>query len=140
MRRVIGSLSAAVVAAFLVPLGHASEEGIGVNKVPKPVMQTVKSRFKDADVTGAAKEEEEGKTVYEVTIKHKGQKIDVTCSPEGDLLMIETTITAKELPKAVTKILEEKYAGATYKVVEEIVEVKKKEEKLVYYEVLLVKA
>src|SRR5688500_9094328 len=107
MRRVIGSLSAAVVAVFLAPVGRASEEDIGVDKVPKLVMETVKARFKDADVTGAAKEEEEGKVVFEVTIKDKGQKIDVTCSPEGELLMIEKTITAKELPKAVTKTLED---------------------------------
>lgn len=142
MRRVIISLSAAVLGAFLlVPaVGRAAEEDIGVDKVPKPVMETVKTRFKDADVTGAAKEEEEGKVVYEVTIKHKGQKIDVTLTPEGELLMIEKTITAKELPKAVSGTLAEKYGKATYKIVEEIFEVKKKEEKLAYYEVLLVKA
>jgi len=141
MRRFIVWLGAGLVAAFLlVPtVGRAAEEDIGVDKVPKPVMETVKTRFKGADITGAAKEEE-GKVVYEVTIKHKGQKIDVTLTPEGELLMIEKTITAKELPKAVGNTLAEKYGKATYKIVEEIVEVKKKEEKLAYYEVLLVKA
>jgi hypothetical protein len=44
------------------------------------------------------------------------------------------------LPRAVARALEAKYPRATYRIVEEIIKVEKKEEKLAYYEVLLVTA
>ena len=130
---------AAALAGFLA-LSRAKEEDVPLDKLPKAVLETVKGRFAGAELTGAAKEDEDGKTVYEVTIKHQKRAIDVTLSPEGELLMIEKTITAKELPKAVAAALEGKYPKATYKIVEEIVKVEKKEEKLEAYEVLLVTA
>ena len=64
----------------------------------------------------------------------------MTLTPEGEILLIEKTIPAKDLPKPVAKTLEEKYPKATYKIVEEIIKLQKKEEKLAYYEVLLVTA
>ena len=45
-----------------------------------------------------------------------------------------------DLPMAVTKALKDEYPGATYRIVEEIVEVEKKQERLAYYEVRLVAA
>jgi uncharacterized membrane protein YkoI len=129
-----GILSFSLAAAF------ADEEAVELTKVPKAVLEAVKGRFKDAELTGAGKETENGKLVYEVTIKHKGQKIDVTLSPEGEILVIESTLPAKDLPKPVTKTLDEKYPKATFKIVESVVNVEKKEEKLAYYEVLLVTA
>lgn len=116
------------------------EEKVPLDKVPKPVMEAVKARFKDAKVTGASKETEDGKLVYEVTIKDKNQNIDVTLTPEGEILEIEKEIAAKDLPKVVAKALADKYPKATYKIVEEIFKVEKKQEKLAYYEVLLTTA
>jgi uncharacterized membrane protein YkoI len=141
MRRLItwlaGTVSALLLLAVVV---RGDEEKVSLDKVPRPIMEAVKARFKDAAVTGASKETEDGKLVYEVTIKHKGQNIDVTLTPEGEVLMIEKEITAKDLPRAAARALEEKYPRATYKIVEEIVKVEKKVEKLAYYEVLLVTA
>jgi division protein CdvB (Snf7/Vps24/ESCRT-III family) len=54
------------------------------------------------------------------------------------LLTIEKEIDAKDLPKAATKAIEDKYPSPSYKIAEEIIKVEKKEEKLDYYEVLLV--
>jgi hypothetical protein len=44
------------------------------------------------------------------------------------------------MPKVVTEALEAKYPQATYKMIEEVIKVKDGEEKLEYYEVLLVTA
>jgi uncharacterized membrane protein YkoI len=141
MRRILW-LGTATAVALLVWAGfvRADEEKVALAKVPKPVLEAVKARFKGAELTGASRETEDGKPVFEVTIKVKGQKIDVTLSPAGELLMIEKQIAAKDLPDAVARTLKGKYPGATYKIVEEIVKVEKKKEKLAYYEVLLVKA
>jgi uncharacterized membrane protein YkoI len=142
MRKLISSgvSCAAVALVMLGVLAHADEEKVPLDKVPKPVMDAVKARFKDAKVTGATKEMEDKKLVYEVTIKHEDHNIDVTLTPEGEILMIEKEIAAKDLPMAVAKALQTKYPKATYKIVEEIIKVQQKEEKLAYYEVLLVTA
>jgi len=140
MRRKVFWLGGGVagVLVFLATAAHSQEENVPLDKVPKPVLEAVKARFQDAEVSGASKETEDGKLVYEITIKHKKQNIDVTLTPEGEILMIEKEIAAKDLPEKVSKALEDKYPKATYKIVEEIIKVEKKDEKLAYYEVLLV--
>jgi hypothetical protein len=119
---------------------QAGEEKVPLDKVPKVVMAAFKARFKDAKPTEATKETVDGKLHYEITFKEKGLNVDVTLSAEGVLLMIEKEITAKDLPRAAAKALRDKYPKATYKIVEEIIKVEKKAEKLLHYEVLLVTA
>jgi uncharacterized membrane protein YkoI len=116
---------------------QGSEEIDPLDKAPKAVVDAVKKRFKEAELKGASKEMEKDKLVYEITIKHKGQNIDVTVTPEGEIIMLEKEIAAKQLPKPVSKVLGEKFAQAKYKIIEEIIQVDKKKEKLLYYEVLL---
>ncbi|MEK7404366.1 MAG: PepSY-like domain-containing protein [Acidobacteriota bacterium] len=133
----VGSIGTLLV---LSPVARGQEAKVSLEKAPKSVIEAVKVRFKDAALTGASSETEESKTVYEVTIKDKGQNIDVTLTPEGEILLIEREITRKDLPKAVAKALADKYPKAVYKIVEEIIKVEKKRETLAYYEVLLVTA
>jgi uncharacterized membrane protein YkoI len=125
-----------VLAALACPL-RAGEEKVPLDKVPRAVLETVKARFKDAKVIEASKEMEKEKLVYEVTIKHADHKIDVTLTPEGEMLLIEKEVAAKDLPKAVAGALEKKYPKATYKIIEEIIKVERKAEKLTHYEVFL---
>ncbi|HVK08589.1 MAG TPA: PepSY-like domain-containing protein [Gemmataceae bacterium] len=144
MRGIRTGLGIAVIVALTaaaVP-GDDGEEKVPLDKVPRPVLDAVKTRFEGAKLTGASKEKEKEKWVYEVSLTEKGRdkNVDVTLTPEGELLTIEKAINARDLPGAVTKALGDKYPGATYKVVEEIVKVEKKQEKLDYYEVLLVAA
>jgi Putative beta-lactamase-inhibitor-like, PepSY-like len=140
MRRLVSWLGA-VMSMLLLPVAAiCAEEEIPLDKVPPPVMEAVKARFKDAEMTGAAKEMDQGKVVYEVTLRLKGQHIDVILAPEGEIVLIEKAIARNDLPTAVAKALEDKYPKATYKVVEEVVKVEKKEEKLEYYEARLVTA
>jgi uncharacterized membrane protein YkoI len=132
-------LFGSIVAFFLACApARADEEKVALDKVPRPILDAVKARFEGAEVTGAGKETEDGKPVFEITIKHKGQNIDVTLSPEGEILVIEKEIAASDLPRAVSRAMEEKYPKATYKIVEQIVKVEKKKEKLADYEVQLV--
>jgi uncharacterized membrane protein YkoI len=137
MQTTLTWFGAALLLVVLAAAGRSEEESVVLEKVPKAVREAVKARFPDAKATEAAKETEDGKVVYEVTIMNKEQKIDVTLTPEGELLMIEKQIEKKDLPKPVTKAIEEKYPKATYKIVEEINKVEKKKETLAYYEVLL---
>lgn len=136
MRKIIGLLGAVAAIGLFGLAALADEEKVPLDKLPAGVLDTVKARFAGADVIGSVKEV---KTFYEVTVKHNGQTIDVTLE-DGEIVSIEKTIAAKDLPQAVAKALEEKYPNATYKIVEEIIKVEKKDERFAYYEVLLVTA
>jgi hypothetical protein len=142
MRTLTWCLTVAAVVGFVGASGgaRAGEEKVPLDKLPKAVADGVKKRFPDAELTEASKEDENGKTVYEVSIKDKGHNIDVTLTPEGTLVSIEKEIAAKDLPKAVADTLDQKYPKATFKTIEEVVKVRDGKEKLEYYEILLVTA
>jgi uncharacterized membrane protein YkoI len=118
---------------------HGAEESVPLDKIPKPVMDAVKTRFNNAKATAASTETEKGKRLYEVTIKPKGQNIDVTVTPEGEIVLIEKEISTKGLPAAVSRALKDRYPKAKYRIIEEIIKVDNKVEKLDHYETLLVK-
>ena len=135
----IGTMTS--IAALLVfTMTAAREEKVSLDKVPPPVMAAVKARFGDAALKGAGKEKEKGKLVYEVTLEENGRNVDVTLTPAGEMLLIEKTIAQTELPGPVRQTLERTYPGASYRIVEEIVEVDRGRERLTSYEVLLATA
>jgi len=142
MRKFAGWLRVCgMVAAFcLFTVAQADEEKVPLDKVPKAVVEAVKTRFPDAKLESAEKETEDGKTVYEIAIKNKDQKIEVTLTADGKIVEIEKQIAASDLPKAVADALATKYAKAKYKVIEEVIKVKDGKEKLEYYEVHLMTA
>jgi hypothetical protein len=123
---------------ILAPTGRADEKKIPLDQVPKVVSDAVKARFPGATLVSAETETEEGKTSYEIALKHNDQKYEVIVTPEGKITEIEKEIPSKDMPKAANDALQEKYPQATYKLVEEVFKVKDGEEKLEYYEVLLV--
>lgn len=135
MRKWIGSL-ACVVLAVVVLRAPADEEKIPLDKVPKPVLEAVKAKFPGATLVGAEKEKADGKTVFEVKLKARGQAVEVTVTPEGKILTVEKVIEAKDVPKAVTEALEAKYPKATVKLIEEI----SKDDKVAAYEFQIVTA
>jgi uncharacterized membrane protein YkoI len=137
--RSLGSL-AAVGLLVLVVGARADEEKVPLDKVPKAVLDAVKARFPNAKLIQAEKETENGKTVYEIGIKDKDQKIDVTVTPDGKIAEIEKTIATTALPATVSAALEKKYPKATLQKAEEIIKVTGGKEKLAYYEVVLVTA
>jgi hypothetical protein len=114
MRRSGGLLAAGVALALLAGVAlRADEEKVPLDKVPRAVLDAVKARFEGAKLLGASREKEDGKTIYEVQIERRGQKIDVECSEDGKILVIEKTIAARDLPRAVAEAVEAKYARAT---------------------------
>ena len=130
---------AGMTALALVLTGVAFAQEMAVETVPKPVLATVEARFPDLKMTGAAQEKDEaGNLIYEVSLDDKGKNIDVTLTPEGTLTLIEKEIARKTLPEPVTKALAAEFPKARYKIVEEVIAVQGQEEKLDYYEVLLV--
>lgn len=139
MQRFIASLGAGSALALLI-LGAAppaGEEKVLLAKVPKPVVNAVKARFKEATVVGAAKEITDGKLFYELRAKENGRQIDMILTPGGVFTIIEKQTSFKELPEAVAKTLSTKYPKAKYRIIEEVWTVQDKQEKFSYYEGIL---
>ena len=82
----------------------AKEVKLTKAEVPAPVLQTAAKTAPGAAMTGFAREEEKGKTVYEVELREKGAGTDLILSPEGKLLTEEKTLASlADLPAAVRK-------------------------------------
>ena len=140
MRTMLLMVACAVLAFGATGALRADEEKIALDKVPKAVLESVKKRFPKAELIEAAKETDGDKVEYEVTLKDGETKYDVMFSPDGKITLIEKTITAKDLPKAVADAVAEKYPKATYKLYEEMTKVIDGKEAIAYFEVLLVTA
>jgi uncharacterized membrane protein YkoI len=136
MRKLIAVLAVVVLFVPAFRAEDEKEEKVPLDKLPKAVVEAVKAKFKGATLVSAEKEKEDGKTVYEVNLKHKGHTIEVTVTPEGKIVSVEKTIAAKDLPEAVAAALKKNYPKATIKKVEEL----SKDDKVTGYEVLLVTA
>ena len=64
--------------AVFVGAGWADEEKVPLDKLPAKVLDAVKTKFPKADLVSASKEKENNETIYEVSIKDDGHKIDVS--------------------------------------------------------------
>jgi uncharacterized membrane protein YkoI len=135
MRSSIRFLLAPLTLVLLALVAVADEEKVPVDKLPKKVVDAVKAKYPDAELVKASKEKEDGKVLYEVNVKNKGQKIDVTFTEDGKFVSEEKEIAAKDLPKEVSAALEGKYPKAEIKRAEDVTEGEKK-----YFEILLVTA
>jgi Putative beta-lactamase-inhibitor-like, PepSY-like len=133
-------MSAAIVVCVLAGSVRAGEEGVPLEQLPKAVTAAVKKRFPMAQTLAAGKETEDGKVTYEVTIKDKDHRIDVSVTPDGTITELERRIEEKELPKTVAAAAKAKYPGATFHKIEEIVHIKDGKESLDYYEFQLTAA
>jgi len=134
------TMSWAIGLCFVVTvfgIARADEEKLPLDKVPKAIKATIAKRFPKADLVGASKETENGKTEFEVSIKDGAAKIDATFDAEGNLLVFEKEIASKDLPKAVRDAIEVKYPKSTIKLAEEVVKVKDGKEKLEFYEAIV---
>ena len=125
-------VSLAVCALVSVP-ARADEEKVPLDKLPKAVAGAVEKMFPKAKVVSASKELADKKTVYEITIKNGEQNVQVTVTPEGEITEVEKEIAAKDLPKEVTAVLDDKYPKAKIEKAEEVTKGKE-----LTYEVLLV--
>ena len=77
-------------------------------------MNSAKARFPGAKIKGASRETEEGKPpVFELTMMHRRHNVDVIFKVDGTVVLVETDVPAKEVPKAVLRAVEQSYPGAT---------------------------
>jgi hypothetical protein len=118
----------------------AQEVEIKLDQVPKAVMDSAKAKFPGAEHRGAAKETEEGKTSYEISMTHEGRKMDVTFQEDGTLVLVETEVAEADLPAAVLKAAKEKYPQAKIDLAESVKKGSEVKKEVDYYELHLTTA
>jgi hypothetical protein len=119
----------AIAAGALVARAD-DEKPVKESEVPKPAIDAVKKKYPTAALKEFTREEEGGKTSYEIKIevkeKEKTRSIEVSVSPEGKIEAEEERISEADVPANVKKALaESKHGKWTIKSVERVV----KEEK-----------
>jgi hypothetical protein len=127
-----------VICAAACTTALAAESKIDLAQLPAGSQAAVKAMFPRAKVKGAAREEEDNKTVYEITLEENGLTIDVTVNAEGKIQVIEREIRAQDLPGPVKTALDAKYPGATQKIIERVDRITDGRATLDFFELLLV--
>jgi hypothetical protein len=106
------------VAGLLAVLGLASatraqEEKIPLHRVPRAVITSAKVKFPGAEIKQATKQTEDGVSVFALGMRHHRHNVDVTFKVDGTVVLVETDVLAKEVPRVVLQAVLQSYPGAT---------------------------
>jgi hypothetical protein len=138
MRQHVVGVAALGLAVLIAVLSiEAGEEKVPLDKVPKPVMDALLSKFPKAKIDKCTKEKEGNDIVYDIEFKQEGRKCEADIKENGTFINYELEIPAKDLPKPVTDAIEKRYPKSTLKEIMQEMEVVEKKEKLAAYEVVL---
>src|SRR5437899_11976981 len=136
--RRLGWVAAAVAAGLVLAVAATqAEDKVDPDKIPKVVMDTLKSKFPKPEITKCTKEKEGGAVVYDIEFKQDGRKCEADIKEDGTMLNFEKEIALKDLPEAITKAVEKKYPKSTLKEAMEVTEIKDKKEVMDGYEINL---
>jgi hypothetical protein len=108
---------------------HAQEKTLTRAQLPPAVERTVAAESQGATIQGFSTEVEDGKTLYEASLKVNGRSRNLSMDKDGTLLEVEDEVAMASLPAAVQTALQK--AAGTGKI--SIVESLTKKGKLVAY-------
>lgn len=128
---------AAAACTFFTAGVRAADDPKDLDKIPKPVMESLNAKFPEAKIQKWTKESENGKTVYDIEFKQKGRKAEADIFEDGSIQNFEREFDAKKLPAAVIESVEKKYPKAAMKEVMEITEMKNGKETHGGFEIVL---
>ncbi len=117
------SLRAIVCLAVLLGLGSlvaVADEKVPLDKVPPKLMEAVKAKFPKATVVSCEKEDEDGKTQFEFTLKDGDKKFVGIFSPEGKLLATEEPTKEEDVPAAAREAWKKKYPDGKITEIEKV--------------------
>jgi hypothetical protein len=130
----------AVVAGLLLgqpAAGAQDKEKLGLDRIPKKVMDALKARFPKAKIQKWTKEKEGDAVLYDIELTQEGRKFEADISQDGTIHNWEREIAAKDLPKAVRKAVEKKHPKTTLKEIMAVTAVKDGKDVLEGYEIVL---
>lgn len=80
--------------------------------LPRAAADAVKAAFPQASIEEVGLDKEDGIDLYEVELRQNGEETEVTVSPDGVIVEVETEVFLKDLPKAVADAITKAAAGA----------------------------
>jgi hypothetical protein len=134
------ALFTAAVAGLLLAQPAARAQGkdqLGLDKIPKKVMDALKTRFPKAEIHKWTEEKEGDVVVYDIEFKQESRKYEADIKEDGTIDNWEREIAAKDLPKAVEKAVETKYPKSTLKEIMAVTAVKDGKDALEGFEIVL---
>jgi uncharacterized membrane protein YkoI len=115
MTRAFRIMTGLLGATLLLSLGLAA--GCAPS-LPPAAADAVKAAFPQARIVEVEQEKEDGVTVYEVELRQDGKEVEITVSPDGVIVEVETQIPEAELPKAVAQTIAKVAGGAKVEEIE----------------------
>jgi hypothetical protein len=115
-KRGMRSLTVAGLLAVLelTSVTRAQGDVIPVDRVPRAVTDAAKARFPGAKIQQATEEAtQDAKPAYSLVMKHQRHNLDVTFKDDGTVVLVETDLPKKELPRAVLRAVALQYPGAS---------------------------
>ena len=79
------------------------KDKLGLDKIPKAVMDALKEKFPRAKIHKWTKEKEGDAEVYDIEFKQDGRKFEADIKEDGTIVNWEKEIAVKDLPAAVLK-------------------------------------
>jgi hypothetical protein len=120
MRKLMSKLMIALALVVLAMTSAARADEVAVAKLPKLVTKILEVKYPAAELVKAFKDVEDDETLFTVVLKYKKFDYEVTITVEGEILETAKILTAKDLPEAVAKALQQKYRNAKVKEAAEV--------------------
>ncbi|MCE5184926.1 MAG: hypothetical protein LLF76_02230 [Planctomycetaceae bacterium] len=101
-------LTAAVLCLNVYAVEESKDQDV---TLPDAVTAAIKALYPQGEIEEAKQEDEDGLTVYEVEVEQGEIEVELTVTPDGQIIEEEQEIEVKDLPAAVQQAL----TGATVK-------------------------
>lgn len=105
------------------------EREITEKEVPQAILRAFTTSYPDATIREYSEEVAEGKTYYEISFEFQGTEIDILYNIEGEVIELEETIDAEEMPDQIREAIAREIPQFSLIRIERV-----KEEEKVFYE------
>lgn len=119
---------------------NKAQKDLELDKIPAVVMNTLKSKFPEAEIHKWSKEKEGDIVLYDIEFKQQDQKFEADIKEDGTIHNWEKEIMEMDLPEAVKKTVQAKFTDSSMKEIMEITLVDNGQDVLEGYEIILEKA
>lgn len=96
------------------------ETPVALDKLPANIRSAAEAAVPGLEVLSSSKEEEDGRTFYEVSGKVGGQAVEVILTPEGEVVAVERVVPVDSVPANVRDAAVAKVPGFVVAMAEEI--------------------
>jgi Putative beta-lactamase-inhibitor-like, PepSY-like len=101
-------------------LAEDEEQIVPCKDIPAAVMTAFAEAYPKATIKSCAKEEEDGKTSYEVASVENDVGRDVLYDPQGKVIVVEETLALSGVPESVRRAVDTKFPKGEILLVEKL--------------------